>query len=164
MKKKKLNIAIYCVIVAALAVKTTYAMDKEPDATQWETLPSIAQQTVLSGGEGVYYSRAMFDIEHEDQMPQLRKYFAHAKNIEKEYSIVVLPNPAKNSLILSLDFAKYTNPTYTVINTIGQNLLSDKIETDKTKINISNPSAGVYYLKVIDAGMIVKGIKIVVIK
>lgn len=54
----------------------------------------------------------------------------------------VYPNPAKNYLIIEGE----ENVYYTIVNTLGQTMVSGKITEENGQIKISNLSSGVYFI------------------
>lgn len=65
-----------------------------------------------------------------------------------KYEIVIYPNPAKNSIIISMpQIGKQS--TITICNIMGKELISQQIKTNETHIDINNLTSGVYFVKLI---------------
>jgi hypothetical protein len=60
--------------------------------------------------------------------------------IEKE--INVYPNPAKDALFVNL-----SNGNYTILDALGKNVISGRIPSDASKINIDSLKNGIYFIQ-----------------
>ena len=72
-----------------------------------------------------------------------------SKNINpnNSYIISVYPNPAKNAIIVSIPFLS-NESTLIIYNIVGQELLKQQITDIKTRIDISNLTSGIYFVRV----------------
>ena len=72
-----------------------------------------------------------------------------SKNINpnNSYIISVYPNPAKNAIIVSIPFVS-NESTLIIYNIVGQELLKQQITDIKTRIDISNLTSGIYFVRV----------------
>jgi hypothetical protein len=72
-----------------------------------------------------------------------------SKNINpnNSYIISVYPNPAKNTIIVSIPFVS-NESTLIIYNIVGQELLKQQITDIKTRIDISNLTSGIYFVRV----------------
>lgn len=76
-------------------------------------------------------------------------------NLDKE--IYVYPNPAKD--FINVNSNKNINSTYTLTNFLGKEVVKGEFKSDKNKLDISNLSNGIYYLKIEESSKTVKVIK-----
>jgi hypothetical protein len=72
-----------------------------------------------------------------------------SKNINPNNSFIisVYPNPAKNAIIVSIPFVS-NESTLIIYNIVGQELLKQQITDIKTRIDISNLTSGIYFVRV----------------
>lgn len=63
--------------------------------------------------------------------------------VANEPVVVIYPNPANNELTITAD-KQYTS--YTVTNTMGQQMMQQPISASQTKVNIKALPAGLYYI------------------
>lgn len=65
-------------------------------------------------------------------------------------SIQLYPNPTRNSMTISVSNATETPDTYSIYNTIGQQIAAQKISSNSDlTINTSSLSTGVYFIKLV---------------
>jgi hypothetical protein len=79
------------------------------------------------------------------------KYSHHITGFDETYGnqYFVYPNPANNVLFIETQsIASLPDPTYRIINLMGQTVLSGSINTDKQQINIANLPEGMYFISV----------------
>ncbi|MEO8771547.1 MAG: hypothetical protein ABI402_15745 [Ferruginibacter sp.] len=90
----------------------------------------------------VYYRLKMFDIDRRFTYSQVLE----VKKNKKAESIVVLSNPTKNTLSIITTDATLVNTTATIINEQGGIVKRFILKDGLQNIDVSNLSAGVYYL------------------
>ena len=79
------------------------------------------------------------------------KYSHHITGFDETYGnqYFVYPNPANNVLFIETQsIASLPDPTYRIINLMGQTVLSGCINADKHQIDIANLPTGTYYFSV----------------
>ena len=65
-------------------------------------------------------------------------------------SIQLFPNPTKTTMTISVSNTAETPETYSIYNTIGQKIASQKISSNSDlTINTSSLSSGVYFIKLV---------------
>lgn len=62
--------------------------------------------------------------------------------------ITVFPNPAKDILTINLNSDIFLNVSYSIINTMGQIVLSSKLHFYEESLDISKLAPGVYFVKI----------------
>ena len=72
----------------------------------------------------------------------------------------VFPNPAVDNFTLKVENSKLKNLSFELYNAQGQVLLSKKVETEETPIEISNLASSYYILRVHDGNQAIKTFKI----
>lgn len=129
---------------------TTYALNIESNEIEWNTLLSIAQQTVLSGGPGVYNARAMTGWEQDDLPGVLRQgnfaeqAFLISENSHPEF----YPNPTNEVIVLPYTIAEYEEIRIDVHDVFGTLLLSKYFTIGKQiKLELNNKLNGIYYAR-----------------
>ena len=75
------------------------------------------------------------------------------------YSISVYPNPASQSIVVDINTKENGAGNLTIFNAAGQPVISQPFSSNHAVIQISQLSAGIYYLKQGNAGAFVKFIK-----
>ena len=59
-------------------------------------------------------------------------------------SVQVFPNPANDELMIKMDAGAYTS--FTITNSIGQEMMQQSLTTTQTKVNVGALPAGLYYI------------------
>ncbi len=70
--------------------------------------------------------------------------------IEKPFSVTIVPNPADENILISLLNANYSNFSFSIQNSLGQNVVLGKenYEGKAISVNVGNLNAGVYFVTV----------------
>lgn len=130
-----------------------------PDSTQLVQLQYIAGKCPYEGGTAVFRARAIlsglpedvFDNESLCSPPDSEELLL-PPDIEPQYLSVVsiYPNPAKNSITLSLTEQTAEEETLYLINTYGQKIKEYSLPEGQLSFIIELPvlSPGIYYLKI----------------
>ena len=72
----------------------------------------------------------------------------------------VFPNPAVDNFTLKVENSELKNLSFELYNAQGQILLSKKVETEETPIELSNLASSYYILRVHDGNQAIKTFKI----
>lgn len=107
-------------------------------APGYYNIKTLAGETIAAGGQfGASESKSFATAE-----------LLGTNTFDMANSIQLYPNPTRNNLTISVSNATETPDAYSIYNTIGQQIASQKItsNTDLT-INTSAFSAGVYFIK-----------------
>ena len=80
--------------------------------------------------------------------------FATALGNESVLDVVAYPSPANSFVNVKLNRNDSSEASYSIINTIGQSVLSGKLES--TTINVSQLKTGIYILEVYDSQKLLK--------
>ncbi|HLP63478.1 T9SS type A sorting domain-containing protein [Flavobacterium sp.] len=131
------------------------ATDKQNMANQASTPLPIT--TLLIDGNTYYATQTLSGIESLIRTPVLT-YVSSLSNSDREFvNLNYFPNPVKNNLTISntslIDSIEITS-------VLGQKILSLKVKSLQTEIDMSELSKGIYFVKVISGGQ-EKTIKIV---
>ena len=127
-----------------------------------------------SGNSTVLKSYTYTDINIENKYPEQKLYYRFKQKdldgrftyspvrsinfIQKNKEVIVYPNPTKNNLTIKVTAAKIGS-FYFIADQLGRQVESGKLIKISNTINLSQVSAGIYYLKV--AGATTQTIKIV---
>ncbi|MCD4794877.1 MAG: leucine-rich repeat domain-containing protein [Bacteroidales bacterium] len=86
--------------------------------------------------------------------------------LENKISFTVYPNPARNLVNIQLNNIEDNNIQLNMYDFYGRkiNINTDKFHTGIIQINISDKSAGIYYLQIISAGKFSETIKLIITK
>lgn len=83
----------------------------------------------------------------------------NARKIKNEYS--VYPNPTSGTITLDIEkIEKETPYSYLIYDSQGRSMVTQKISSSQTSIDVSNLINGLYYLTVNERGMPVKSFKL----
>ncbi len=84
--------------------------------------------------------------------------------LENNVSFAVYPNPARDIVIIRLNNIEGNNIQLNMYDFYGRkiNINTNKINTDRIQINVSDRSAGIYYLQIISAGKFSKTVKLII--
>ncbi len=63
---------------------------------------------------------------------------------QKDYQVVLYPNPATNELTIKMDREAYNS--FSISNSIGQLMLQNSINSSQTKVNVNTLPVGLYYI------------------
>lgn len=126
-----------------------------PDATQWASVN--IDLSAFDGKSDVIISfKAISDYGNNLYFDNINIYNSTTVGIETPIannSVSVYPNPAENQFNINMELAENSNVSYSIINNIGQTVLSadlgnlsagNKIQ----KINISELAQGIYMVQV----------------
>ncbi len=81
---------------------------------------------------------------------------------QKTIDIKTYPNPISGELVVECTNKDFEKLNYVLIDALGRTILSNSLEKDKTTINTSQLSKGIYNLIIINAdGNIIKSLKII---
>ncbi|MBK8846991.1 MAG: T9SS type A sorting domain-containing protein [Bacteroidetes bacterium] len=138
------------------------AKDSIADSTTIENNRSIAYLHPFLGGEGVYYSRAIFDIEHEDQMPQLRKWKPNNNTAIVKHNIEIYPNPSDGNFTIVLK--GYNNPQINIFDCYGKLTIKQTLKENESMVELNDYSSGLYYVQVMENGVQVYSSKLIITK
>lgn len=105
--------------------------------------PSLSDGTHIRNRVGIYF---------DDNPPVLTNTaentigcpITSVNEVTQQGRVEVFPNPATNELFINAPGAIYT--TCTITNSIGQVMLRQEVLTPRTKLNIVNLPAGIYYV------------------
>ena len=76
-------------------------------------------------------------------------------------SAIVYPNPTTNFLSLKIENSKLDNVSYQLYDELGQLLTEKRIDANETKIELSQFSSAIYFLKVVSNNQELKSFKII---
>jgi hypothetical protein len=126
-----------------------------PDATQWAS--ANVDLSAYDGKTGVIVSfKAISDYGNNLYFDNINVYNSTTVGIEAPVannSVSVYPNPAENQFNINLELADNSNVSYSIINNIGQTVLSADLGNLSAgnqiqKINISELAQGIYMVQV----------------
>lgn len=137
---------------------------------QIDTLFNIASQCALTGGQGVYAARALYDwvmntnYTFTDSCRTREDDANRVTTIDNNVNAKVYPNPA-NSL-LNIEVVLSTNQTdnICIYNSIGELVHCEALKNNLTTLNIKNLSDGIYYYRIEDmSGNLIASDKVIII-
>ena len=84
--------------------------------------------------------------------------------LENEISFTVYPNPARDIVNIQLNTIEDNNIQLNMYDFYGRkiNINTNKINTSQIQINVSDKSAGIYYLQIISAGKFSETVKLII--
>jgi hypothetical protein len=68
--------------------------------------------------------------------------------LDKKHEMLIYPNPANTQFTIEIQLTEKEN-TLIIYNLTGQELLKDQLKDNKTQIDISNLTKGVYFIKLV---------------
>jgi len=90
-------------------------------------------------------------VGYSDNDVALARYHGNTlstNKFEKENSISIFPNPAKNNLNINLLNSEFLNSQFEIYNLLGKEVLKGSIANMENSINIENLTNGFYLLKI----------------
>ncbi len=119
-------------------------------------------------GKTTSYGAALDDI-LIFKMDSLGSYGPNLTSINDSWiadlSVTIFPNPADNEVnILITEFSQYKNLKFSLNSINGTSVLGSKIVSDKTYINTTEISSGLYFLQLFDENKLINTTKISVVK
>lgn len=85
---------------------------------------------------------------HDSTLLQVNIGNVGLQNINLQQALHIYPNPGKSTITVTSQSNKLAGKKYIISNTIGQTMLSGKLNAEETSINIENLNSGVYLLRV----------------
>ncbi len=125
------------------------------DDPQWENpwmFYNVTGNWQQSSFEGSLMIRPVFSLTPLVGIEELAK---------QEISFSVYPNPSTG--FFTIKTKDYSKPEYYVFSSNGSLLLSGKIDTEQTQLDLSNLPNGIYYIRLADATSVSKSKKLVII-
>ena len=136
--------------------------DTLPDSLQTITLQNIAYQYPSTGGEAVYWARAILHLDIEDQLISLRR-----RNLESEKRSSygkLYPNPAENVVYYEYPIKEGASVVFEIYDQLNKKILFLNMNATILTINTSNLPNGVYNYRLILDGKVVDHNKLVIVK
>lgn len=69
------------------------------------------------------------------------------KEQSSNIKIKIYPNPSNDSIVIENKNDQLSS-TYVILNSIGQRLLSGKLTTEATKVDLNSLPSGIYFIKI----------------
>ncbi len=136
--------------------------DTLPDSLQISILENIAYQYPSTGGEAVYWARAILHLDIEDNMISLRKRNPIVKTEEGFGKLY--PNPAGETVIYEYPLKQTEKGVFEIYDQLNKMIFASEMLTTYLSINTSLFKNGVYNCRFIIAGKIVDYQKLVIVK
>ncbi|MBL0031303.1 MAG: T9SS type A sorting domain-containing protein [Bacteroidetes bacterium] len=136
--------------------------DTLPDSLQISLLENIAFQYPSSGGEAVYWARAILHLDIEDNMISLRKRNPIVKGEEGFGKLY--PNPASETVIYEYPLKQEEKGVFEIYDQLNKMIFASEILTTYHSIKTSGFKNGVYNCRFIIDGKIVDYQKLVIVK
>ena len=142
----------------------TFAVDFELSNEQRDELLKIASQLSVEGGEGVFWARAMLDMEVEEYpVNEGGRILATQVNSNPVLVPVVenmYPNPAADKLTIEL----INGDAMLTINDVnGKIVVSQQLNNGSNEISTRALNNGVYYYRIFSGGAVIKSDKLILI-
>lgn len=85
---------------------------------------------------------------HKDRYGVKKYYLKRGKREEQIVQMQVYPNPANHLLTIAGYQLMHTNLGYEIFDMLGQSMLKGILKDEKTTIDISSLSSGIYFVRV----------------
>lgn len=112
------------------------------------TNPGLPDGTDIMNRVGIYFDYNSVVMTNETHNAIGNCTTTAVAGSTKSNSVTISPNPATDELVVSLN--EYSYSSYSVLNTLGQQLLSGTLSGNTNRLNIRTLSPGVYYITLKD--------------
>ncbi len=85
-------------------------------------------------------------------------------DVVQDFEVNVYPNPTVEGVIVETSFENEEQIFMTITDMQGRKIYQQEIQTDKERINLSEYSSGIYFLKIQNNKQVIKTIKISKVK
>ena len=83
-------------------------------------------------------------------------------DVESKFEVILYPNPATKSIILSLDFSlSGSNLDYEITDMNGKILRNGRIQTNDTSIDVENFAQAIYFVNILNSKKRIKSFKLI---
>ncbi len=131
----------------------------------------LAHQCVYTYGNAVYLARALYSLEHPEEIMMDYLLCANSYKNEEEtlvgeriIDVKIIPNPADQKVLVVCDLRGYEKGELQITDITGHQILSQSLNTGVpiTEINTSQLAAGIYSVRIIADQQLINGKKIVI--